>query len=1000
MTDSHITLQTSSASIRGVVDQRFGPSVWHFRGIPYGRIEKRFAKPEYVPLGRNEVDGTEFGPQCPQPHVDVGHLLRLPEKFSNPKIDQDEFRCLNLNVSRPKDSDIADKGLLPVLVWIHGGSQCVTFASAASSVCDPTHFVAHSVDAAKPIIIVTFNYRLNIFAFGYGSGEKNLALQDQRIALEWVSKNISEFGGDPKQITLAGESAGAVYAHAHILSTRSAGLVQQAVLASGSLHLSPPQPASVGKNLLDRITSELASRKDTLHGGSAESLVKALVNCKINSMWIQQEADLDGWEDRSEQVDALMVSDVEYESAIWRNGVEQKAPEEIMEVVSTFYPDSWQKLAELYNIHRDRPVSSKLGALDIINDTRFAFPAFDISERWRKEDNNRIYQYIVDEANPWQASSRAHHAVDLIFLFGGVDLSFKPGAERVGGHMREAWMIFMTRLSHYTIMAGHPFATSFEADTGYVDGKRVKNGSKYPNTPFFKGALQPSRIECDVVELETSGNIPKDINGTFFRVQPDPRFPPMYEEDVNFSGDGMVSAIIFNNGHVDFKQRYVQTDRYQAEAKHREAMFGKYRNPFTDNEMVKGIIRTVSNTNVYFWRGVMLASKEDGPPYAMDPSTLGTLGRYDFEGQMKAPCFTAHPRFDPDTGEMVAFAYEAGGDGHDASCDIVVWTFEPENGKKTEERWYKAPFCGMIHDCALTENYLVLPMTPLKCDLDRLKKGGNHWAWDPNEDQYYGIVPRRPGKDDDIIWLRADNGFHGHIAGAYEDENGHIVCDLTVADGNVFFWWPPDNGADGAHALQAKARQKLISDTFRWVFDPTSKTNTRVTPFKKYGTNGEFSRIDDRFTTKRYSHFWQLQMDPTRPYDIAKCGPPAGGLWNVMGHFNWDTETKDVYFAGPTCTFQEPVFIPKAGSQAEGDGYLVALLNHLDVQRNDILIFDALNVSQGPIGVVHLPLRLRMGLHGNFVDHNEIEEWQKRRSEIGDVGPAKVATDPLPWQLA
>jgi hypothetical protein len=149
--------------------------------------------------------------------------------------------------------------------------------------------------------------------------------------------------------------------------------------------------------------------------------------------------------------------------------------------------------------------------------------------------------------------------------------------------------------------------------------------------------------------------------------------------------------------------------------------------------------------------------KEDGPPFAMDPVTLETIGRYDFDGQVQSPTFTAHPKFDPDTGEMVCYGYEAGGDGHDASCDIVVYTID-KDGKKTEECWYKAPFCGMIHDCAITKNYLILPLTPIKANVDRLKKGGNHFAWDPQEDQWYGIVPRRNGKPEDIIWLRADNG--------------------------------------------------------------------------------------------------------------------------------------------------------------------------------------------------------------------------------------------------
>lgn len=108
--------------------------------------------------------------------------------------------------------------------------------------------------------------------------------------------------------------------------------------------------------------------------------------------------------------------------------------------------------------------------------------------------------------------------------------------------------------------------------------------------------------------------------------------------------------------------------------------------------------------------------------------------------------------------EIVCFGYEAGGNGNDGSCDIVVYTIA-KDGKKTEECWYKAPFCGMIHDMGLSENFVVLPMTPIKCSPDRLKKGGNHFAWDPNEDQLYGIVPRRGGKPKDIVWLRAPNGM-------------------------------------------------------------------------------------------------------------------------------------------------------------------------------------------------------------------------------------------------
>ncbi|KAJ5041492.1 lignostilbene-alpha,beta-dioxygenase isozyme III [Bipolaris maydis] len=538
----------------------------------------------------------------------------------------------------------------------------------------------------------------------------------------------------------------------------------------------------------------------------------------------------------------------------------------------------------------------------------------------------------------------------------------------------------------------HIFSLASPVPAAYHKGKKHGDQVKFPDTAFFKGFNKPSRLEADIFELETTGTIPKDINGTFFRIQPDHRFPPLFEEDIHFNGDGSVSAFRFENGHVDFRQRYVHTDRYKAETKARRALLGRYRNPYTDNEMVKGIIRTASNTNVIFWRGVLLAMKEDGPPFAMDPVTLETIGRYDFDGQVQSPTFTAHPKFDPDTGEMVCYGYQAG-----ATAMTLA----------TEECWYKAPFSGMIHDCAITKNYLVLPLTPIKVNEDRLKKGGNHFAWDPNEDQWYGIVPRRNGKPEDIIWLRADNGFHGHIAGSYETPDDKIVVDLTIASDNVFFFFPPDPAPPSTPST-LQQRNKLVSDTYRWIFDPKTPTHTRVQPHKVFGINGEFSRIDDRVLTKQYNHFWQCNIDPARPYDGAKCGPPAGGLFNVLGHYEWDTGRKDVFWAGPTCTFQEPVFVPRRSSSSfegengeeefeEGDGYIIALLNHLDVLRNDIMIFDARNLEQGPLAVVHLPVKLRLGLHGNFVEQREIDAWVGKR-ERGEVGAVRAAVSWLPWQ--
>ncbi|KZO94314.1 putative carotenoid cleavage dioxygenase [Calocera viscosa TUFC12733] len=510
------------------------------------------------------------------------------------------------------------------------------------------------------------------------------------------------------------------------------------------------------------------------------------------------------------------------------------------------------------------------------------------------------------------------------------------------------------------------------------------------SSDLFQGFNSPCRFEGSVQQLEVIGEIPRSIDGTFYRVMPDHHYPPFVQNDIHFNGDGVISAFKIENGECDFQQQPVRTHRFLAENKHRRALFGKYRNAYTDNPIVEGVLRTVSNTNIVFHRGVLLALKEDGPPFAMDPTTLETFGVWDFQGQIKTPTFTAHPKFDPLTGDMVCYGYEAKGEG---SKDIVVYNIDKE-GKKTDEVWVKAPWCGMIHDIGITKNYIIFPLTPITVDVDRVKRGGNHFAWQPTLDQAYGILPRRGAKSEDMKWFYANNAFHGHVANAYENEEGKIVIDLTVADGNVFFFFPEDE------SKVVKGPPRFNSPMHRWVFDPKAPNGTRYKPHELYDTQGEFARSDDRYLGQPYENFFLCVIDPTKPYNFQKCGPPAGGLFNCYGHFNWKTHSKSVWFAGDCSTVQEPVFIPRSHDAPEGDGYLVGLVNRLDELRNDLVILDtARPFEDGPIAVIKLPFKLRTGLHGNFVESKDIKEWNERlprdqipRQNVEEVIKAKAGS--------
>ncbi|MGD8341895.1 MAG: carotenoid oxygenase family protein, partial [Gammaproteobacteria bacterium] len=449
------------------------------------------------------------------------------------------------------------------------------------------------------------------------------------------------------------------------------------------------------------------------------------------------------------------------------------------------------------------------------------------------------------------------------------------------------------------------------------------------------------------------GELPKGLEGTFFRVGPDQQFPPKMGDANPFNGDGIVTAFQIKDGHVDMQHRYVRTHRFNAERAARKGLFGDYRNPFTDDESVKGVQRTVSNTNVVPHAGRLLALKEDGPPYALDPATLETTELWDWNGQMTATTFTAHPKIDPATGDLVGYSYAAKGE---ATPDIAYFAFD-KAGTKTREIWFQGPQPSMIHDCGLTENYLVLAMIPQLMDLERIRRGGILFQWDPNADQIYIVIPR-DGDASDIRYFRAPNAFPGHTINAFEDGN-KVHLDLPVVNDNVFWFFPDAEG-------KAPAPETFRTEIVRWTFDMGSRSDT---PEAKVISNfaGEFPHVDDRYIGRPYRHAFMQGTDPTQPYDAEKAGPIMGFFFNTYAHLDMSTGEMKSWFAGDTSSTQEPIFAPKGPDAAEGEGYVMGIVNRRAEHRADLVVLDAQHVDEGPIATVKIPVRLKYGIHGNWV---------------------------------
>lgn len=191
--------------------------VARFRGIRYATAA-RFGRPRPAEPPAGEVLAAAPAPACPQPPSRGDRMLGAP--YRGIRFDED---CLRLSVTVPEDA--GPGALLPVLVWIHGGSYVA--GGGDLPIFDPTALVAE-----QRVVVVAVTYRLGVLGFlGDGrSAPPNLGLLDLLEALRWVARHVADFGGDPGAVTLAGQSAGGDAA-AHLLVAGD-GLFQRAIIQS------------------------------------------------------------------------------------------------------------------------------------------------------------------------------------------------------------------------------------------------------------------------------------------------------------------------------------------------------------------------------------------------------------------------------------------------------------------------------------------------------------------------------------------------------------------------------------------------------------------------------------------------------------------------------------------------------------------------------------------------------------------------------------------------
>lgn len=484
--------------------------------------------------------------------------------------------------------------------------------------------------------------------------------------------------------------------------------------------------------------------------------------------------------------------------------------------------------------------------------------------------------------------------------------------------------------------------------------------AEFPQNPDYTGLNRPVGAEYDLDDLVIEGIIPAEIAGTFFRAVPDPAYAPFMEDGgAILSADGMISAIRIGGGKASTAMRYVQTERYKAEAAAGEALFGKYRNPFTDKPAAAGLDRTVANTTPIWHAGRLLLAKEDGRPYRVDPVTLETLGSYDFGGKLKSLTSTAHARIDPETGELFMFGYEADGL---ASTKIAYFIIDAD-GNLVREQWFDAPYCAMMHDFVITQNHVLFPVYPTTADLDRLKAGGDHWVHHMDMDSWVGVMPRY-GDVSEIRWFKGPKGvFCYHMMNAHEDADGLIQFDQCLSNVNAF---PFIQRASGLNIPPWEAEGRLA----RWTINLNDGSDTIHETV--IGPPGDFPVIPAASQGRPFAHGWMLTMNPEMQGPPV-FGGPVGVMFNMLMRLNFAGGPPQALALPPAHCIQEPVHVPS--TQPGHEGWLIAIVDRQTGEASfahECWIINAGDVAAGPVARIHIPQAMRPQVHGWWVSAAQI----------------------------
>ena len=476
---------------------------------------------------------------------------------------------------------------------------------------------------------------------------------------------------------------------------------------------------------------------------------------------------------------------------------------------------------------------------------------------------------------------------------------------------------------------------------------------EYPTLRDYFQATRAVTDEYDDLTLPLlDGKLPPDLVGTLFRNGNGRHQHQGVWYDHPFDGDGMVAKFSFDGQSVRYRNRYVQTDEFVAENRAGRMLFRSFGTNLPGGLLTNAFrmqFKNAANTSVVWHGNRMLALWEGGLPHEIDPETLATLGRYDYDGVLRntfswldsriSPelAFSAHPKIHPDTGVLHNFGTVAG-----TRQRLVLYEVSPA-GQARISQTVEMERMTFTHDFVLTQSgHRVFFLTPVAFDMPRALAGLTAPAASIRVNRNEPTLVLVVDPDGGLHRLKTDFGFVFHFVNGFQNADGTLTVDgLMLGD-------YPDSATMKAYIAGRIANDQPSARFIRYKLDLQAGTVTSQ-PLADY--EGELPQHHPDLTGQPYRYAWSIGRPLTSPR------PLFDHIVRIDTHTGQGQHRHD-----PDTIPGEPIVVPRPGATAEDDAWLLYLRFDAPSQTTDLLVSDAASLET--VARLRLPHNIPLGFHG------------------------------------